>query len=79
MEFIYIDTELGRDFFRPERLRFDARPYTYDSLTGVSKVGSNWQLEIKGADKPNRAIVLLDSNFKLLKVTKIAVPPVQMR
>jgi hypothetical protein len=79
VEFISVGKELGPDFFRPERLRFDARPYAYDSLTGVSKVGPNWQLEIKGADEPNRAIVLLDSNFKLLKVTKIAARSVPTR
>jgi hypothetical protein len=79
VEFISIGKELGPDFFRPESLRFDARPYTYDSLTGVSKVGSSWRLEIKGADEPNRAIVFLNSNFKILNVTKIAAPPVPTR
>jgi len=79
VEFISIHKELGPDFFRPESLRFDARPYMYDSLTGVSKVGSSWRLEIKGADEPNRAIVLLDSDFKLLNVTKISAPPVPTR
>jgi hypothetical protein len=64
--------ELGGDFFRPERLRFDARPYFYDPLVKATKVDSTWQIEIKGADKPNRAVVLLDRNFKLLKVTRTA-------
>ena len=62
---------LGHDFFRPERLRYDARPYLYASLRSVRKVGTNWELEISGADEPNRAIVLLDKHFKLLKVTKL--------
>jgi len=62
--------QLGYDFFRPKRLEFDARPYTYDSLSSAKKVHSNWELEIKGADEPNRATVILDSNFKLLAVTK---------
>jgi len=62
--------ELGADFFRPESLRLDARPYVYDSLMDVKKVGSNWILDIKGADEPNRAEAVLDSDFKLVKVTK---------
>lgn len=62
---------LGHDFFRPERLRYDARPYDYNSLRGVRSVGTNWELEIGGADEPNRASVLLDQHFKLLKVTKL--------
>jgi hypothetical protein len=37
----------------------------------VKKAGSNWELEIKGGDEPNRATVLLDSEFKIVKVTKI--------
>lgn len=61
---------LGYDFFRPKRLEFDARPYTYDSLISVKKLDSNWELEIRGADEPNRATVLLDSNFRLLTATK---------
>ena len=75
VELISLDEELGADFFRPERLRYDARGYFYDSLAGVKKVGSTWLLEIKGADEPNRALVELDSSFKLIKVTK-ATPPV---
>jgi len=75
VELISLDKELGADFFRPERLRFDARAYFYDSLASVKKVGSTWLLEIKGADEPNRALVELDSSFKLIKVTK-ATPPV---
>jgi hypothetical protein len=62
--------QLGRDFFRPKRLEFDARRYSYDSLISATKVDSNWKVEIKGADEPNTATVLLDSNFKLLEVTK---------
>ena len=62
--------ELGREFFRPKSLEFDARPYTYDSLVNVNKVGTNWVMEMKGADEPNRATVVLDENFKLLKATK---------
>jgi len=41
----------------------------YDSLAGVKKVGSNWILELKGADEPNRAEAVLNSDFKLVKVT----------
>jgi len=67
---ILLYQQLGRDFFRPKRLEFDARPYTYDSLISAKKVDSNWKLEIKGADEPNIATVLLDSNFRLLAVTK---------
>ena len=70
MELISLYQQLGGDFFRPERLRFDARPYSYDSLADVTKVDSNWQVEIKGADEPNRALVLLDDHFKLLKVSR---------
>jgi hypothetical protein len=71
VEFISIYKELGRDFFRPERLRFDARPFVYDPLSAVTKVGSHWQLEVKGADEPNRALVYLDGNFKLTKVVRL--------
>jgi hypothetical protein len=69
-----LGAQLGRDFFRPKRLKFDARPYTYDSLVSATKVGSNWKVEIKGADEPNTATVLLDSNFKLLEVKKNPAP-----
>jgi len=62
--------QLGYDFFRPERLRYDARPFTYLSLTSVKKVGSQWEVEIKGADAPNRAVLILDGAFKLVSVTK---------
>jgi hypothetical protein len=62
----------GREFFLPKRLEFSAQPYGYNSLGSVKKVGSNWELEIKGADEPNRATVLLDSEFKLVNVTKNA-------
>jgi len=51
-------------------LEFSAQGYFYNSLGDVKKVGRNWEMEIKGADDPNRATVLLDSNFKLLSVTK---------
>ena len=64
--------ELGGDFFRPERLRFDARPYSYNPLGRAAKVNPNWELEIQGADPPKRAIILLDRNFKLLKITRTA-------
>lgn len=67
---ILLYQQLGRDFFRPKRLEFDARPYSYESLISAQKVGSNWRLEIKGADEPNSATVLLDSNFKLLKAQR---------
>jgi hypothetical protein len=60
----------GREFFLPKRLEFSAQPYGYNSLGSVKKVGPNWELEIKGADEPNRATVLLDSEFKLVNVTK---------
>jgi hypothetical protein len=71
-EWISLSKELGRDFFRPERLRLDVRPFDYESLLSATKVGSNWAVEIKGADDPNRALVVLDPNFKLLRVTKTA-------
>jgi hypothetical protein len=67
---INLDQQLGADFFRTKRLEFSAQGYFYNSLGSVKKVGQNWELEIKGADEPNRATVLLDSNFKLLAVTK---------
>jgi len=41
----------------------------------AKKVGSHWEIEIKGADEPNRATVSLDSNFKLIAVTKNPVAP----
>ena len=67
---ISLHEKLGEDFFRPESLRSDARPFSYNSLLSARKVGSNWQLGIKGADEPNRALVVLDGNFKLLRVTR---------
>jgi hypothetical protein len=70
IEVINLGQQLGADFSRPKRLEFSARGYLYNSLGSVKKVGQNWELEIKGADEPNRATVLLDSNFKLLAVTK---------
>lgn len=72
---ILLYQQLGPAFFRPKRLEIDARPYTYDSLNSVKKVGSNWEVAIKGADEPNCATVLLDSNFKMLAVTKISATP----
>jgi len=71
VEFISINKELGSDFFRPASLRFDARPFDYDPLAAVTKVGSHWQLEVKGADEPNKALVYLDGNFKLIKVVRL--------
>ena len=62
--------QLGSDFFRPERLHYDARPYSYPSITSVRKIDKEWHLEIKGADPPNRAVVILDGGFKLLNVLK---------
>jgi hypothetical protein len=70
VEVILLYKQLGSEFFRPKRLEFDARAFFYNSLGRVKKVGSNWELEINGADEPNRAMVLLDSSFKLLAVTK---------
>lgn len=74
IEVISLYKHLGDDFFRPEKLRFAAQGYFYDSLAGATKVGSTWQVEIKGADEPNRALVVLDSNFKLVKVTRAPSP-----
>jgi len=51
-------------------LEFATQGFFYNSLGSMKKVGQNWELEIKGADDPNRTTVLLDSNFKLLVVTK---------
>jgi hypothetical protein len=67
---ILLYDQLGREFFRPKKLEFDARPYMYDSLISVKKVGANWELEIKGADEPNRATVLLDREFRVIKATR---------
>jgi hypothetical protein len=38
----------------------------------VKEVGATWEVVIKGADEPNRAMIVLDKNFKLLKVTRLA-------
>ena len=73
-EWVRINKDLGDDFFRPEKLRFDARAYNYNSLASVKKIGSTWQVEIKGADEPNRALAVLDSNFRLVKVTRTVAP-----
>jgi hypothetical protein len=67
---ILLYDQLGHKFFRPKKLESDARPYTYDSLVSVKKWGQLWELVVRGADEPSRATVLLDSNFKLVKVTK---------
>jgi hypothetical protein len=72
VEEINLGQQLGADFSRPKRLEFSAQAYLYNSLGSVKKVGQNWELEIKGADEPNGATVLLDNNFKLLAVTKNA-------
>ena len=69
-EVISLNQQLGAEFFKPKRLEFSAQGYFYSSLGSVKKVGQNWELEIKGADEPNRATVLLHSNFKLLAVAK---------
>ena len=71
VELIDLAKVLGPDFFhRPERLRYDARPYTFMPLLSVNKVDSTWELKIQGTDE--RAIVVLDSHFKPLKVLKTA-------
>jgi hypothetical protein len=60
---------LGPDFFhRPEKLRYDARPYTYQPLIGVKKVGSTWELQIQGTD--DQALIVLDNDFRVVKATK---------
>jgi hypothetical protein len=69
VESIYLDKLLGSDFFhRPERLRYDARPYVFQPLIGVKKVGSNWELQIQGTDE--KALVVLDKNFRVVKIAK---------
>jgi hypothetical protein len=66
---IKLDKLLGSDFFhRPERLRYDAGPYAFDPLIGVNKVDSTWELQIQGTD--DRALVVLDKNFRVVKVAK---------
>ena len=70
MSEVLLYDQLGREFFRPKGLQLDARPYAYDSLESLKKMGANWVMEIKGADAPNRATVVLDRNFKLIKVAK---------
>ena len=70
VEEISLYKQLGHSFFRPKRWEFDARPYFYNPLVSAKKVGGQWKLEIRGADEPNRATLLLDNNFKLLEVTK---------
>ena len=66
--------DLDFDFFRPGRLRFDSRPYDYDPLVSAKKARTGWEVVIKGADEPNRALVILDENFKLVIVTRFAAP-----
>jgi hypothetical protein len=66
--------EINSDFFRPDRLRFDARGYSYDPLMSVKKVSSTWEVVVKGADEPNRATIILDEKFKLVKITRIPAP-----
>ena len=68
----FSDTLLGEDFFRPESLRWDARPYFYKSLVSVKKVHSGWEVVIRGADEPKRALVVLDPDFKLVKVMRFS-------
>lgn len=63
---ILLHKQLEKEFFRPKRLEFDARPFVYNSLGSVKKVGANWELENNGADELKRATVPLDSHFKLL-------------
>ena len=70
MSEVVLYDQLGREFFRPKSLQWDARPYKYDSLLGVKKMGTNWVMEMKGADATNRATVVLDGNFKVVKVAK---------
>jgi hypothetical protein len=70
---LYKDLDL--DFFRPERLRFNAAPYFYNPLVSARKVGSTWEVVVKGADEPNRATVYLDEKFKVLKVTRFSAAP----
>ena len=64
--------DLDFDFFRPERLRFNAAPYFYNPLVSARKAGSTWEVVVKGADEPNRARIDLDEKFKLLKVTRFS-------
>jgi hypothetical protein len=64
--------DLDFDFFRPERLRWSAAPYSYNPLVSAKKVGSAWEVVIRGADEPNRALVILDKNFKLVKITRLS-------
>jgi hypothetical protein len=70
VETINLYQQLGSDFFRPKSLEFSAQGYFYNSLGSVKRVGQNWELQIKGADEPHRATILLGSNFKLLAVTR---------
>ena len=66
---IELDKVLGSNFFhRPERLLYDARPYMFRPLIGVKKVGSTWELQIRQTD--DRALVVLDKNFRVLKVAR---------
>jgi hypothetical protein len=73
-EEIPVYKQLPEMFFRPESLRWDARPYFYNSLVSAKKAEFTWEVVIKGADEPNRALVILDQNFKLVKITRFAAP-----
>jgi len=67
VESIDLGKLLGPEFFhRRESLLYDARPYTFQPLMSVNKVESNWELQIQGTDQ--RALVILDSHFKAIKV-----------
>lgn len=66
---IHLDKVLGPNFFhRPESLRYDARPYIFQPLTAVNKVGATWELQIQGTDE--RAIVVLDKDYRVVKIVK---------
>jgi uncharacterized protein (DUF924 family) len=49
---ILVYDQLGREFFRPKRLEFDARPYSYNSAGSVKK--SRLQLGV-GDQRSGRA------------------------
>jgi hypothetical protein len=70
VEQISLYQQLGPQFFRPKRSEFAAQGFSCNSLGSVKKADANWELEIKGADEPNHATILLDSHFNLLAVTK---------
>jgi len=70
VEMISLKQQLGSEFFRPKSQEFDAAVHFHDPLLSAKKVGANWEVQLKGAEEPDRATVLLDSNFKLLSVTR---------